>query len=233
MSDLSRQSFAAAKVETRNLLEAVRGLMPFPAGRTVLEIGCGDGETAIALAREGASVVGVDISSENIARANGQAAAEGLAERARFVAGDYLQTPLPASDLAIAHGVLHLIPGDDQIMAQKLAGEVVPGGCLFVTLPYAGGGNGILLGVRTLLRSVRRPWLDRAILGAAKAWYRDWSAEVLRDRVEYMYLVPPRLDGPAWRSAMAHAGFEVEREWIWPRTSIAKLMHKATTYYRR
>lgn len=232
MSELGRLSFSAAQVETKNLLEAVGGLLP-PAGEsTVLDIGCGDGETAVALAAKGASVVGIDISPENIARADSRAAAAGLTERARFVAGDYLQTPLPASDLAVSHGVLHLIEGADMDVARKLAREVVQGGRLFVTMPYEGPGNRILLGARTLLRGVRQPWLDRAILAAAKAWYKTWPAEVLRDRVAYMYLVPVRLDGPAWRSAMAQAGFAVERESIWPRTSLAKLDHKAVVYRR-
>lgn len=233
MSELGRLSFSAAQVETKNLLEAVSTVLPAAGGSMVLDIGCGDGETAIALARKGASVVGIDISPDNIARANSRAAAEGLAERARFIAGDYLRTPLPACHLAMSHGVLHFIEGADKEITQKLAREVVQGGRLFVTMPYKATGNRVLLGVRKLLHGMRQPWLDRAILAAAKAWYTKWPAEVLRDRVEYMYLVPVRLDGPAWRSAMTQAGFEVEHETIWPRTSLAKLDHKAVVYLRK
>lgn len=56
-------------------------------GLKVLDLGCGDGTTALPEARLGADVLGVDISSYLVAAGNGRARAEGLAN-CRFEEGD-------------------------------------------------------------------------------------------------------------------------------------------------
>jgi ubiquinone/menaquinone biosynthesis C-methylase UbiE len=53
----------------------------------VLDLGCGDGTTALPAARAGADVLGVDISSNLVAAARRRAADEGL-ESIRFEEGD-------------------------------------------------------------------------------------------------------------------------------------------------
>ena len=53
----------------------------------VLDLGCGDGTTAIPAAKRGASVVGVDIAANLVAAGNGRARAAGLANL-RFEEGD-------------------------------------------------------------------------------------------------------------------------------------------------
>lgn len=62
------------------------------AGLRVLDLGCGDGTTAIPSARLGADVRGVDIASNLVAAGNARAEAEGL-DNCRFEEGD-------ASDLS-------------------------------------------------------------------------------------------------------------------------------------
>lgn len=61
-------------------------------GMKVLDLGCGDGTTAVPAARLGADVLGVDIAANLVAAGNARAKAEGLANL-RFEEGD-------ASDLA-------------------------------------------------------------------------------------------------------------------------------------
>ena len=61
-------------------------------GQEVLDLGCGDGTTALPAARAGADVLGVDIASNLVAAGRARAAAAGLANL-RFEEGD-------ASDLA-------------------------------------------------------------------------------------------------------------------------------------
>ncbi|QQS40685.1 MAG: class I SAM-dependent methyltransferase [Acidobacteriota bacterium] len=56
-------------------------------GMKVLELGCGDGTTALPLAELGADVLGVDIASNLVAAGNARATAAGLAN-ARFQEGD-------------------------------------------------------------------------------------------------------------------------------------------------
>ncbi len=57
------------------------------SGMDVLELGCGDGTTAIPEARLGANVLGVDIASNLVAAGNRRAEAEGLSN-VRFQEGD-------------------------------------------------------------------------------------------------------------------------------------------------
>ena len=56
-------------------------------GMRVLDLGCGDGTTALPAARLGADVLGVDIASNLVAAGNARAAGEGLAN-IRFEEGD-------------------------------------------------------------------------------------------------------------------------------------------------
>jgi SAM-dependent methyltransferase len=72
--------------------EMLVGRIGISAGHKVLDLGCGDGTTAIPAARVGAHVLGVDISRNLVAAGNRRAADAGLTH-CRFVEGD-------ASDLA-------------------------------------------------------------------------------------------------------------------------------------
>jgi SAM-dependent methyltransferase len=56
-------------------------------GQRVLDLGCGDGTTALPAARLGAEVLGIDIASNLVAAGNRRAQAEGLAN-CRFQEGD-------------------------------------------------------------------------------------------------------------------------------------------------
>jgi SAM-dependent methyltransferase len=58
------------------------------SGGPVLELGCGTGRVALALADAGFDVTGVDISPRMIAQANAKAAGLGLTSKASFVVGD-------------------------------------------------------------------------------------------------------------------------------------------------
>ncbi len=57
-------------------------------GMKVLDLGCGDGNTALPAAKLGANVLGVDIASNLVAAGNRRAAQAGLAASCRFVEGD-------------------------------------------------------------------------------------------------------------------------------------------------
>jgi SAM-dependent methyltransferase len=57
-------------------------------GMRVLDLGCGDGTTAIPAAKLGAHVLGVDIASNLVAAGNRRAAQAGLAQTCHFVEGD-------------------------------------------------------------------------------------------------------------------------------------------------
>lgn len=57
-------------------------------GTKVLDLGCGDGTTAIPAAKLGANVLGVDIASNLVAAGNRRAAQAGLSQTCHFVEGD-------------------------------------------------------------------------------------------------------------------------------------------------
>lgn len=75
--------------ESGDALIAELGVGP---GMDVLDLGCGDGTTALPAAERGANVVGVDIAANLVSAGNARAAARGL-RNVRFQQGD-------ASDLA-------------------------------------------------------------------------------------------------------------------------------------
>ncbi len=62
------------------------------AGLSVLDLGCGDGRLALALARRGAAVLGADAAPSRLAQAAEAARREGLA--VRFLAADATALPL-------------------------------------------------------------------------------------------------------------------------------------------
>ena len=72
------------------------------SGMDVLDLGCGDGTTALPAARRGANVLGVDIAENLVVAGNARAAAAGL-DKLRFQEGD-------ASDLSdLANESFHLV----------------------------------------------------------------------------------------------------------------------------
>lgn len=86
-----------AESATRNLLEPLR-----LENQRVLDLACGAGRHADALARRGARVIGLDLSAELLVRAQ-RAAALGI-PRPAFVRGDMLQLPFAGAvfDLVVS-----------------------------------------------------------------------------------------------------------------------------------
>ncbi|MFL5860874.1 MAG: class I SAM-dependent methyltransferase [Solirubrobacteraceae bacterium] len=70
--------------DSGEVLVADLGVTP---GMQVLDLGCGDGTTALPAARRGANVLGIDIASNLVAAGNRRAQAEGLTN-CRFQVGD-------------------------------------------------------------------------------------------------------------------------------------------------
>jgi cyclopropane fatty-acyl-phospholipid synthase-like methyltransferase len=67
--------------------EALVASLDIAAGSKVLDLGCGDGTTALPAARRGADVLGVDIARNLVDAGNERARAEGL-RNCRFQQGD-------------------------------------------------------------------------------------------------------------------------------------------------
>lgn len=106
---------------------------------TVLELGCGTGRVALALARAGYKVVGVDESSSMLQVAQAQRIEADLTQHIRLEHLDVRDLEWSARfALAIwpLNGFLHLLTRSDQVLAlQKVQRALLPGGFLIIDLP--------------------------------------------------------------------------------------------------
>jgi SAM-dependent methyltransferase len=104
-------------------------------GSRVLDVGCGPGRHALALARRGIDVVGVDLSEDFIALARDAAEADGLA--ARFEVGDVRDLAYDGefdAVVCLCQGGFGLLGGRDEPRAfERIAAALRPGGRLALT----------------------------------------------------------------------------------------------------
>jgi SAM-dependent methyltransferase len=104
-------------------------------GARVLDVGCGPGRHALALARRGIDVVGVDLSEDFVALAREAAAAEGLA--ARFEVRDVRDLTYEAdfdAVICLCQGGFGLLGGrDEPAVFDRIATALCRGGRLALT----------------------------------------------------------------------------------------------------
>lgn len=107
-------------------------------GKSVVDVGCGRGDLARALARRGAHVVGIECGDAALAAA--QAAPPVADERYLFGRGEALPLPDASADVVIFFNSLHHVPPPRQLAALEEAARVVrPGGLVYVVEPLAQG----------------------------------------------------------------------------------------------
>lgn len=129
------------------------------AGGVAVDLGCGTGVVALALAKRGFRVVGVDHSPEMLRIAERKAAGAGLGERIELREADVLAAELEAgsADVVTCQGVLHHL--HDPGPCVELIGEVLrPGGSFYISEPCADPtplGRAIGAGVRLALAARR------------------------------------------------------------------------------
>lgn len=126
------------------LVAVARRLLPL-AGRRVLDLGCGKGRFGRALARRGADVVGLDLSTAMLRSAYGLERVRGSVRRLPFASGSF--------DRVVAVEVLeHLPPAAwDQALAE-IRRVLAPGGVLAV------------VDKNLAACDARRPWLPSALV---------------------------------------------------------------------
>jgi 2-polyprenyl-3-methyl-5-hydroxy-6-metoxy-1,4-benzoquinol methylase len=92
---------------------------PYVAGKTVLELGCGEGHLTRSIFGSASSVTGIDISNVAIQRAKAAKIAN-----ARFETSDFLETSFAGYDvIAAIECVYYLSPGEQEQFFSKLASE--------------------------------------------------------------------------------------------------------------
>jgi 2-polyprenyl-6-hydroxyphenyl methylase/3-demethylubiquinone-9 3-methyltransferase len=111
----------------------------------VLDLGCGKGRFAAALAREGAEVIGLDCSAAMLAAARGLDRVRGSARRLPFASACF--------DAVVAVEVFEHLPGNAIGTVLREARRVLrPGGVLAIVDKNAGSWN------------ARRPWLPNRLV---------------------------------------------------------------------
>src|SRR2546430_3044797 len=104
-------------------------------GERVLDVGCGPGRHALAFARRGIDVVGVDLSDDFITLARDAAGAEGLP--VRFEVGDVREVAYDAefdAVVCLCQGGFGLLGGRDEPRAfERIAAALRPAGRLALT----------------------------------------------------------------------------------------------------
>ena len=127
-----RTSLNPARLEYFASAFAARGVDP--AGKVVIDVGCGGGLVAEEIARLGATVIGVDPSTASIATAQAHAAASGLAIDYRIGSGEHLPAGDACADVVYCVDVLEHVADLDAVIAET-ARVLKPGGLyLFDTI---------------------------------------------------------------------------------------------------
>jgi SAM-dependent methyltransferase len=101
------------------------------AGKRVLDIGCGAGENAVAMARQGAHVIAIDASTAQLAL--GRKLADAAEVRVEWHTGDAADLAFlraDSIDLALSAGLVHEVEDLDRLFRQ--VHRVLRAGCPFV-----------------------------------------------------------------------------------------------------
>jgi ubiquinone/menaquinone biosynthesis C-methylase UbiE len=177
------QLWERAAMQIRKHTDVIRALLPLK-GKRVLDVGCGDGALTRFLAREGATVTGIDISTETLARARAAEKVSG-ADYAEG-RGETLPYPDASIDGVVYMNSLHHVPINVQAQAVAEAARVLkPGGLLLAIEPLAEGANFALVRIVEDESEVRK---------AAYQALRMAPPSLLRHGSEEFYDAPIRYD---------------------------------------
>ena len=108
-------------------------------GKSVLDVGCGDGTNAVTFAKLGASVTGIDISPKSIELAKKRMAINGVDERVRFECAPLEVARFADSSFDIIWGdaiLHHLIPELDDVLG-RLMRWAKPGAVIMFAEPVS------------------------------------------------------------------------------------------------
>ncbi|MFQ6015858.1 MAG: class I SAM-dependent methyltransferase, partial [Anaerolineae bacterium] len=116
-----------------------------------IDLGCGTGTNVIYLAQHGFQAVGVDISSQAVAKARSKAQQASVA--ARFHVGDVTRLGEPHGppvegpfDLALDMGCLHSLKADRRLSYASALAQITRPGAVYLLYAFKPGQRGYLFG---------------------------------------------------------------------------------------
>jgi 2-polyprenyl-6-hydroxyphenyl methylase / 3-demethylubiquinone-9 3-methyltransferase len=139
-------------------------------GKRVLDVGCGGGLLAEALAREGAAVTGLDPSEKSLEAARAHAAKAGL--RISYVRGTAESLPDGPFDLVMAVDVLEHVADLERAVAEM------------ARVLAAGGGLGFLTHNRTPAAFLSLIWEEEYAAHTMPEGFHDFSRFITPDELE-------------------------------------------------
>lgn len=129
---LKRWALGPPSAGTRREVDVIWNRLQLTAGAVLLDVGCGHGRHALALAQRGASVTGLDFAAHLLARARQLAAA--LAVSVSWIRGDMRALPLRGGSVQAAtlFDAFGFFDDDEENLRalQELARVLAPGGRL-------------------------------------------------------------------------------------------------------
>lgn len=183
-----------------------------PAGRNVLDVGCGPNPAlSVLLGRDGRFVVGLDIGEGTVRLARRAAEAEGI--DLTVVAADAERLPFRSGvfDAVVSDDTIEHVPDDAQAISE-IARVAAPGGTVVIATPNRRSAQVILRKLRDRARRVKRP---ASAYYAAESHLREYTVR------EFDRLVSPYLDVQRFRPNGWSTG---RRELAWLGTRLAHLV---------
>lgn len=167
------------------------------SGQRVLDLGTGTGVIARQLARQGASVVGIDVAGEQVGAAARLAREEGL--DARFVCGPAEAAPFRAGSFDVVTANQCWLYFDEARMIPEVARVLGPGGVLVTShncwLPRQ---DPIAAATEALVLSFNPQWAGADWAGVIPAC-PGWAQEAFDQRAMFYYDEPVRFTREQWR----------------------------------
>jgi SAM-dependent methyltransferase len=190
--------------------------------RSILDIGCGNGELLRRLALHyRARCTGLDTKTTPLTMENVQII---RADYQTWQCGDQF-------DLVIATGILHLLDMSNEALLTKLTEHVTPGGWLVYDLPLYNMSNCLNAALRRLCGWIRSPLSDRVITAIGQRMYGHMAdRDFVQERLAYVYSPPTRY--AAFQRGFGQRGFRLVASIAVPRVSIIELRAQRSIFRR-